>query len=684
MSSFSRNGLLLFSIDDELRYTGFNKSYADWVKQRFDSEPKVGQEIIVVEGSDLVRESLKKELKNGSSTLETDCSKLFGELDFHEYNLNKIGDASFLTLCFRKGGIQKYFSSDSPFFDLSKDLFSVTGFDNYFIELNKAWEDVLGYSLQELKSRPFYEFLHPEDLMKIQEMQKQNHQPEVIKVVNRYRKKYGGYVWLEWNATIDYEDELSYAVARDVTELQNNEIRLENLANSVPGALLQYQVFPDGSDAVPYISEQVQELWEVTREEAIKNTSSLWNAILDADLRGVRASIMRSAQELSFWDYSWRITTKSGKIRWLNGRGYPRKLIDGSILWDTLILDNTRLKETEQDLVNTNQRMQLATKASKLGVWELDPDANELIWNQGMHEIYEVPEADFNNSVEVPLSYIHPDDVKGIDDAMEHLLEGGTLTNYRFRIITASGKTKYLAASSSILRNEDNEVTKLIGVNEDITDFINKEKELEESITQKETLFRELHHRIKNNLNLVSSLLYVKSKAVNDKSLLDFVKEINGRIISISKTHDQLLKLEEVDQLYSESYLTDLVRTLCATYSEVPEHYQLSLQVENHKMPVDDMLVLGLIANEIVSNILKHAYPSDEGGPIDVSFHKIDGTYKLEISDMGVGKEEDFAVSEESVGLHLIELLTMQLKGTLQREFDGGVKYLISYSKKRN
>lgn len=570
MASSPKNGLLLFSIDEELRYTGFNQSYSKWLKNSISIQPEVGKEMVLDANAGPILEALREEICTDPSILKTDCSKLFEEVDFLDYTLNKVKQGTTLTLCFRKNG----------------------------------------------------------------------------------------------------------------SELLNNEIRLQNLANSVPGALLQYQVFADGTDAVPYISEQVQELWEISKEEALEDTSKLWSPVLEADVRGMQASIMRSAKELSFWDHTWRILTKSGKIKWLNGRGYPRRLSNGSILWDTLILDNTRLKEAEQNLKDTNQRLELATRTSKLGIWELDPNADELIWNDAMHEIYEVPESEFGNRVEVPLSLVHPDDVMGIDEAMAVLLDGETISNYRFRIVTASGKTKHLAASSSVLENEKGEIVKLIGVNEDITDFIDKEKRLEKSISENETLFRELHHRIKNNLNLVSSFLYVKATTLKDEFLLSFVKEINGRIISISKTHDQLLKLEEVDQLFSEVYLTDLVKTLCGTYADKPEDYQLDFEIENHKMPVDDLLVIGLITNEIVSNIVKHAYPNESGGPIAMSFKLTGETYQLSIADQGGANEEDFKPNGDSEGLHLIELLTRQLKGAINREIGAGVKYEISFARK--
>ena len=679
MSSSNQNGIVLFSIDDELCYTGINQSFLHWVREQGFPKPVIGEKITLDDKSAKVLSKVGAELKTQPSTLKSDCSALLDGLEFQECIVNSGGESCSVTLCFASAVAQKK-AGESPFFNLSKDLFSITDFNNHFVELNMAWEDLLGYTIEELKARPFHDFLHPDDYKRLQELlESQEENQEFMYLINRYRRKDGEYVWLEWKASIDYENELSYAVARDVTQLQNNEIRLQHLADSVPGALLQYRVYPDGSDEVPYISEQVEKLWGVSREEALANTQSLWKVIHEDDIPGMQASIEQSAKDMSFWDYSWRILTKEG-MKWLNGRGYPRKLADGGILWDTLILDISRLKKVEQNLTHTNRRLELAANASNMGIWELDPKSSELIWNDAMHDIYEVSKADFRNQVEVPLSLVHPEDQQAINDAMDRLLNGEILTDYRFRIKTPSGRIKHLEAHSSVLKDDHNQIVKLIGVNEDITDFIDKEKKLEETIAQKEMLFRELHHRIKNNLNLVSSFLYIKSTASKDEQLLEFIKEINGRIISIAKTHDQLLKLEEVDKLYSESYLCELVNTLCNTYAQHPEQYELKFDIENHKMPVDHLLTLGLIANEVVSNIVKHAYPIEEGGPIEIIFKKAGDSYTMQICDKGNGSEEDLKGNSQSLGLQLIDLLVKQLKGTLERSVDGGVSYKISYS----
>ena len=141
-----------------------------------------------------------------------------------------------------------------------------------------------------------------------------------------------------------------------------------------------------------------------------------------------------------------------------------------------------------------------------------------------------------------------------------------------------------------------------------------------------------------------------------------------------------MLKLEEVDKLYSESYLSELVNTLCNTYAQHPKQYELKFDIENHKMPVDHLLTLGLIANEVVSNIVKHAYPIEQGGPIEMMFRKEDDTYTMKIADKGCGSEEDLKGNSQSLGLQLIDLLVRQLKGSLDRKVDDGVAYTISYA----
>jgi len=141
------------------------------------------------------------------------------------------------------------------------------------------------------------------------------------------------------------------------TNLYNNE-NLRLFASSLPGALLVYKLNTDGTDELLFLSETAEELWEINFIETLKNINHLWGTVLPEDLPAMRVSIQKSAADGSLWNHTHRIKTKSGKIKWLNGKGMPVKQNDGSTVWHTLILNVTDLKLLEIELEAKSKKLE--------------------------------------------------------------------------------------------------------------------------------------------------------------------------------------------------------------------------------------------------------------------------------------------------------------------------------------
>ncbi|MEQ8880833.1 MAG: PAS domain-containing protein, partial [Cyclobacteriaceae bacterium] len=150
---------------------------------------------------------------------------------------------------------------------------------------------------------------------------------------------------------VTYEGEPAFlTVFSDITRIKEserlvkaNQEKISNLTNSVPGVVLQYKLNPDGSDEIPFISERVLDLFGVSKEVALGDVMNVWGIIYPDDIPGIQQSISDSARHMTFWNHICRARTKEGEIRWINGRGFPKKHEDGSITWDSIILDITEL-----------------------------------------------------------------------------------------------------------------------------------------------------------------------------------------------------------------------------------------------------------------------------------------------------------------------------------------------------
>ncbi len=200
------------------------------------------------------------------------------------------------------------------------------------------------------------------------------------------------------------------------------------------------------------------------------------------------------------------------------------------------------------------------------------------------------------------------------------------------------------------------------------------------TLEQRNQLFQELHHRIKNNLQLISSLLFIKSTVEKDKELKSFIEETSAKIQSIAQIHDQLLVMEEVNQLNVRGYIEELVGNLINTYQTDSEKYPVQMDIDDLIMDTDIVLVIGLFVNEVVSNTIKHAYPDKKGGPIHISIKSHDESIELAVADEGVGIPEHFINGKSgSYGIQLINIFSNQLKGDLTITNKNGTSILIKF-----
>lgn len=194
-----------------------------------------------------------------------------------------------------------------------------------------------------------------------------------------------------------------------------------------------------------------------------------------------------------------------------------------------------------------------------------------------------------------------------------------------------------------------------------------------------ETLMRELHHRVKNNLQVISSLLGLQSMKLEDEVAKKAVTEGKGRIRAMALIHQKLYQNEEVTILNVREYLSNLIEEIAQAYGHVQgDHIQLN--IEEADFDADQALSIGLIVNELVSNAFKYAFSNSEQALLTVNLHKVEQDFILQVSDNGPGLPDGFDLAKaESFGMKLVHLLVRQLKGTFQIINEGGLTCEIRF-----
>ena len=228
--------------------------------------------------------------------------------------------------------------------------------------------------------------------------------------------------------------------------------------------------------------------------------------------------------------------------------------------------------------------------------------------------------------------------------------------------------------------SQEGTVTHAVVVSHDIT-----ERKQAEEARKKEVLLREIHHRVKNNLQVISSLLNLQSRYIKDKQALEMFKDCRNRIRSMALIHDKLHQSQDLEGINFAGYIRDLAVNLFRSYGVDLQRIKLKVEVDDVLLGVDTAVPCGLIINELVSNSLKHAFPAGKKGEIRIGLHPDrDNKLILIVSDNGVGLPEglDFQNSE-SLGLQLVNNLVNQLEGTIEFNSSCGTEVKIKLKELR-
>ncbi len=250
------------------------------------------------------------------------------------------------------------------------------------------------------------------------------------------------------------------------------------------------------------------------------------------------------------------------------------------------------------------------------------------------------------------------------------------------------GQRLTVLAYANPIHDESGTLLGAVNILVDISDRKRSEMALRESearlkvaLHEKEVLLKEIHHRVKNNLQIISSLLNLQSEALADPQLRGIFADSHQRIQAMALIHESLYQSGDLARLDAADYLQRLSTRLCQAYGTPAARLTLTLKLEAIRLEVSQAIPCGLILNELLSNIFKHAFPDGRVGAIDITLRQEPtGHCRLMVDDTGVGFPEgvDFRTTE-SLGLQLVCLLSAQLDGTITLERCGGTHWTLTF-----
>src|SRR6202008_307216 len=217
------------------------------------------------------------------------------------------------------------------------------------------------------------------------------------------------------------------------------------------------------------------------------------------------------------------------------------------------------------------------------------------------------------------------------------------------------------------IKNHNNEVIEVSGLGFDITENKLNEGKIIQSLKEKEILLKEVHHRVKNNMQVISSILNLQSSYVKDAYALNLLKECQNRVKSMAFIHESLYQTKNFESVNFSEYVTTLAKNLIHTYSVNTQKIKLILTLDKLFLNLDTSIPCGLIINEIISNSLKYAFPGNRDGIIFVNLKVVRNRVKIEAGDNGVGIPAEIDIKQtQTLGLQLVDTLIEQINGSLE------------------
>jgi PAS domain S-box-containing protein len=344
--------------------------------------------------------------------------------------------------------------------------------------------------------------------------------------------------------------------------------------------------------------------------------------------------------------------------------------------------DITERKQAEEELRAKQFQLSEAQRIAHIGSWDVNFKTGETTWSDEMYHIYGVSPDTFKFTVEAFIKLIHPDDKKAMLRWIKASSTGKKEPDLEVRIVLPDGTVRFILGSGEVFFDEKGNPIRAIGTAQDITERKQSEELIKTSLKEKEVLLREIHHRVKNNMQIISSLLNLQAGYIEDKKYLDMLKDSQNRIMTMSLVHEKLYMSKNFTKINFKDYIHNLANSVFQSYTSRSGNILLNLNIEDIELGIDSAIPCGLIVNELVTNSIKYAFPGEKKGEIKIVLSKKDGNdYELTVSDNGIGFPEDIDFRKtETLGLHLVSLLAEeQLSGKINLNRSKGTEFSIRF-----
>ncbi|MBP7552873.1 MAG: PAS domain S-box protein [Spirochaetes bacterium] len=556
--------------------------------------------------------------------------------------------------------------------------------DGIYVKVNNKFAEIVGYSKNEILDKSYRNFVYSEDIEKNSSELKAllNGSVDSISSELRFIKKNGELVWCAVNVSTAYNaaynSKYFILAVEDISKKKKTETTLYDYRQ-------KFSLLMENTNIgfVEYDLDFNVKLWNPAcerifgySEEEIINSKA--DKIIPEYARGDMLKLFDDIISKRNGRHSVNENiTKNGEV--INCEWFNTPLIDkNSVVTGviSIVIDVTDIRQMNETLKQNENKLKYATELAGLGVWEWDMVTDKKTFSKELLNIYGIEEKDVTESTNY-FNFIHPEDFDIISDKFKKKLgkriKPGDIIDKNiyffqepsdFRIVRPDGDIRYVKGDAFIQLNEEGFPYKMLGVLLDITDQKLKEEEVRTSLLEKEALIKEIHHRVKNNMQIISSLLELKKSKVTSEESISVINDSKNRIKSMALIHEKLYSSKNLANINLSEYIADLSNLLLYHY-DLNKKVKINLDLKNIQFDINAMVPIGLLLNELLTNSLKYAFNKSKNGNIFIKLESDDMIkFELTYSDDGPGLPKDFDIDDiKTLGFQLIKSLIYQLEG---------------------
>jgi PAS domain S-box-containing protein len=459
--------------------------------------------------------------------------------------------------------------------------------------------------------------------------------------------------------------------------VQESEREFRALAETLPQIV--WVTRPDGWNI--YHNQRWVEYTGLTLDESYGNA---WiSALHPNDKQPAWDAWQRATQLDESYSLECRLRRADGAYRWWLIRGVPLFNEHGVIQkWYGTNTDIHDLKEAEIALRESEARLHFALEMCNTGAWEVDLETHSAYRSIEHARIFGYADLTAAWSIEKFMEHVLEQDRPEMAALLEEAFRTGSESQFECRIRRTDGKVRWImGAGRFCVTRMDGKKQVATGIIQDITERKLANDKLNAAFKEKEVLLKEVYHRVKNNLQVVSSLINLQAKSVKNDETLALLKQSADRIKAMAIIHEKLYQAKDLAKVDFGDYVGTLTDSLLYSFGITSKQIQLNLAIKGVFLGIDRAIPCGLVINEILSNALKYAFPQGQPGKINISFTHEHDEYQLVVSDNGIGLPDGFDIYNcRTLGLQLVTGLTInQLNGRISLDKYKGTSFTVHF-----